>query len=168
LTEHAPIRSHDELADYLRFRKEQIGISNEALEQCCGLTRGFIDKLLGLNRVKNLSKLTLDCLLGALAVQLIPQPDLERESKMVGRWETRDVCQVRTTGRISAAAMKRARPHLFAELAKAGGLARARCLPSKKRSEIARRAAQTRWRNHRRLRRELAMAAARACEERAS
>jgi hypothetical protein len=129
--------------------RNQLGLSNETLEQICGMTRGHADKILGPSRVKTLSKYTLDCLLQALAIELIPQPDLEQETKIRGRWEGRDGTAVRAAGRVSAATMQRARPHLFAELGRAGGAKRAASLSAKHRSEIARVAAKTRWRLHR-------------------
>jgi hypothetical protein len=144
------IRSCDELADALRARQDQLQLSNEFLEQCCGLTRGHIDKLLGPARTKNLSQFTLDCLLSALAIQLIPEPDVEQETRMrERRWEIRDECQVRRIGRVSDVVMERCRPHLFAALGRSGGTKRAASLTAKQRSRIARVAAQTRWRLHR-------------------
>jgi hypothetical protein len=132
LIEPAPIiRSHDDLADYLHFRRNQLGLSNEALEQLCGMTKGHVDKLMGPARVKTLSKYTLDCLLAALAIQLIPEPDLAGEAKMQGRWERRDEVQVRTVGRVSDVVMQRVRPHLFAALGRAGGIKRAQCMTAK-------------------------------------
>jgi hypothetical protein len=81
--------------------------------------------------------------------ELIPQPDLERQEKMMGRYEPRDECQVRSVGRVSDAVMQRVRPHLFRALGKAGGIKRAASLPAKQRAQIARTAALARWRRHR-------------------
>jgi hypothetical protein len=165
LIDPQPIRSYNELVDYMRLRREQIGISNETLEQIIGLTKGHADKLLGPSRVKNLTRYTLDCFLAALAIKLIPAPDHEREAEMSGRYEQRNQCQVRKLGRVSQDTFERVKPHVFAALGRAGGLKRAASLPAKQRSRIARAAALSRWRRHRKLRRELAASAARAGSE---
>jgi hypothetical protein len=133
----------------MHFRRNQLGLSNEALEELCGMTRGHADKILGPSRVKTLSKYTLDVLLSALAVQLIPTPDPDREARLCGRYERRNETQVRRLGRVSDAVMQRVRPHLFRALGKAGGIKRAASLPAKQRAQIARTAALARWRRHR-------------------
>jgi hypothetical protein len=160
-----PIRSCDDLASYFHFQRNQLGLSNETLEQLCGMTKGHADKLLGPSKIKNLSKYTIDALLVALAIQLIPEPDPEREAKMSARYEQRNESQVRKVGRVSKDVLERVRPHLFAELGRAGGIKRAQCLPATQRSEISRRAAHVRWRRFRKMRRELAAVAAQSRSE---
>jgi hypothetical protein len=139
----------EDLASYFHFRRNQLGISNETLEQICGMTKGHADKLLGPAKVKNLSQFTIDCLLSALAVKLIAEPDVEGEAKMRPRWEGRNQSQVRAVGRVAPSVMQRVRPHLFRELGRAGGLKRAASMPAKQRRQIARTAAIARWKLHR-------------------
>jgi hypothetical protein len=164
LTEPAPIRSHDDLVDYIRARKEELGLSNEFIEEKCLMTKGHCDKLIGPSREKGLSRFTLDYFMTLLAFQLVPQPDPEQEARMHGKWERRSESQVHRPNRVSKVIMERARPLVMREHLKAANAARNSKLSCEQRSRIARKAAKVRWRK---ARRELAATAAQAhCEER--
>lgn len=141
-----PIRCYEDLVDYIRARKDDLGLSNAFVDEFCGMTPGYCDKLLGPSGTKGLSRFTLDYFFAALAFELVPRPNAEQEAMMRPRWEGREKSQVRVPRRVSKAIMERARPMLLAILAKSGGLKRAACLPGKRRSEIARKAARVRWR----------------------
>jgi hypothetical protein len=73
LTEHAPIRCHDDLVDYIRARKEELGLSNEFVEEICLMTKGHVDKLIGPSREKGLSRYTVDYFFEVLAFELVPR-----------------------------------------------------------------------------------------------
>ena len=45
MTEPAPIRCHDDLADYIKQRKEELGLSNEFVEEKCLMTKGHVDNV---------------------------------------------------------------------------------------------------------------------------
>jgi hypothetical protein len=163
-----PIRSHDELVDFIYARKNELGLSNAFVEQACNMTAGHCDKLLGPSREKNLSKFTLDYFFTLLAFELVPRPDPEQEARMLPKWEKREECQVRTGPRaVSKKLLELTRPIVQRAFGKLGNEARNRVLAREQRSEIARVAAETRWRRYRRMRKELAALAARArCENR--
>jgi hypothetical protein len=170
LTEHAPIRCHDDLVDYIRARKEELGLSHEFIEEKCLMTKGHVDKLLGPSKEKGLSRFTVDYFFEILAFELLPRPNPLKEAEMRPRWEGRDETQVRTGGprRISKTLLELAKPVIYRAFSQLGNEARMRMLPAEHRSAIARKAALARWRRHRKMRRELAaMAAQSRCEERA-
>jgi hypothetical protein len=86
-------RCHDDLVDYIRARKEELGLSNEFIEEKCLMTKGHCGKLIGPSREKNLSKFPMDYFFSLLAFQLVPQPDPEQEARMHGKWERRSESQ---------------------------------------------------------------------------
>ena len=114
------VRNYSELVDALVAVKNYLQISNSALEEVAGMTAGAVDKYLGPTRSKGLGPLSLDLLLGGLAIRLRVEPDLAQARKLERVWENRDQRAVRQPARISKALLERARPIILSELARKG------------------------------------------------
>jgi|SRR6516162_2352183 len=132
-------RSHDELVDAMRARKESLGLSNAFVDDLIMLAGGHCDKLLGPARKRGLSPFTMDAMLSALALKLIVVEDIEQAARMQSRWDSRDARQVRSpvrTAAIGAAMVRRARPAVIRELGRRGGVARWRGVAPEVRREL--------------------------------
>lgn len=139
MTQPRVIRNYDDLADYIKSRKEELGLSNEFMDAKCVMVPGHTDKVLGPSRKKNMGRQTVDKYFKMLAFQLVPQPDLEREALMRPVWEGREDRNVRLyTRRMSKDALERAKPLVLRELGRNAGRKRAANLTASERSAIAR------------------------------
>jgi hypothetical protein len=116
--------NHEQLVALLAARKEALGISNQVLDEVALLSPGHVSKTLGPGRERGLSQITIDALLGALAVRLVVVEDEAQAAIMKTRWESRDQRQVRPPARIGAAFLKRARPEILRAFSRKGGQAR--------------------------------------------
>lgn len=116
--------THEELVAAIYACKEARGISNQVLDEIANLSHGHVSKLIGPGRERGLSQVSLDALLGSLALKLIVAEDEAQASIMRSRWESRDNRQVRSPTRIGAAFLRRARPAVLREFSRKGGLAR--------------------------------------------
>jgi hypothetical protein len=136
---------HESLVCLLAARKEQLGISNELLDDVALLSSGHVSKILGPRRERGLTSITIDALLGALAVRLVVVEDEAQALVMKGRWEGRDHRALRTPARVGAALVKRVRPLVLRELGRRAGKARWRGIDPKLRSRLMRELARLRW-----------------------
>jgi hypothetical protein len=142
-------RCYVELVDLLRERKAELGLSDEFLEAQCLMAAGSATKYLGRCPVKTISG-KLGDFLEVLALQIRVEPNPEAEARMRSRWEGRDAGKVHPPKRrVSKALMEVARPLVISAMAKAGNEAKMRMLRPEHRTEIARKAANARWRLHR-------------------
>jgi hypothetical protein len=117
------LRTADDIIEALRSRKEALQLSNAIVDDLAGLTLGHFDKVAGPTRERAPSLATLMAIAGALglAVQFVPDPD----STVAGRWTRRREDQARRQdGRISKAAIRKARPLVLAAAARAAAKAR--------------------------------------------
>jgi hypothetical protein len=137
--------SHAELLDVMRKRQLELGLSNELVDHIACLSQGHCDKLLGPGRQRGLSQLSLDALMGALAVRLIIAEDPERAAQMRPRWEGKDASQVRMPARIAKDLIARVRPAVLRDLGRRAGQARWRGIDPKLRSRLMRELARLRW-----------------------
>jgi hypothetical protein len=115
---------YESLVAALYARKEAIGVSDRVLDEISGLSPGHVSKLIGPGRERGLSQISLDALLGSLALKLIVVEDEAQAAIMKSRWESRDSRQLRMPARIGAAFLRRARPAVMREFSRKGGLAR--------------------------------------------
>jgi hypothetical protein len=130
--------SHDELVAVLRERQIALGLSNETLDHIALMTSGHSDKILGPSRQRGLSQLSLDALMGALAVKLIIAEDAEQAARMRSRWEGKDNRQVRLPSRIAKDLIARVRPAVLTQLASRAATARWARIGKDQRREIMR------------------------------
>jgi hypothetical protein len=127
--------SHDELVAVLRERQLTLGLSNEALGHIARLSDGHVDKLLGPARQRGLSQLSLDALMGALAVKLIAVESVEQAARMRPHWQGKDTKQVRMPARVAKDLIARVRPAVLRQLASKAATARwARTTPETRRA----------------------------------
>lgn len=84
--------SYDELIEVLRRRAQDLQISRLTLDELAGLSSGYSGKVLGLGQAKRLGPMSLESILGALAlgiarVELVEDPALV--ARMAPRWTKR-------------------------------------------------------------------------------
>jgi transcriptional regulator with XRE-family HTH domain len=143
----AEARSCAELVDAFRARKEELSLSNEAVEHVLGLTSGHADKLW--SGTRGLSADMLDKMLQGFGLKVLVAIDSEQVQRMRPRWENagrRDQRQVRPPARIAASLIKRARPVVMREAGRRGGLNTWRKIPdSRLRSRLMSELAKLRW-----------------------
>jgi hypothetical protein len=143
----AEARSCAELVDAFRARKEELKLSNEAVEHLLQLCAGHVDKIL--SQTRGLSQLSIDGLLSTLGLRLFVAIDPEQVQRMAPRWANeghRDEKQVRRPpARIRKALMARVRPLVLSEAATRAARARWRGTSPELRSRLMRDLARARW-----------------------
>lgn len=85
----APIRSMPELLAALRLRRDELNISHEIIDEIAGFAKGYTSKLLAPEPMKNLGKMSMGALLGALGIALVAVPDPEAARLVQKRWVKR-------------------------------------------------------------------------------
>jgi len=115
-------RTGDEILEALRTRKETLGLSDAIVDELAGLTGGHWNKVAGPSRIKTPSLYTLMSVIGALglAVQLVEDP----ESRVRSRWERRRNNNAHDNGRLSKTAIRKARPIVLSQWARAANAVR--------------------------------------------
>lgn len=150
MNDYPPIRCYDDLIDAMRARVAELGITMQTLDELSGLQPGYSAKLLGPARIKTLGPMSFDALLGALALELVPQSDINAAQKMEARWEARERPIPSVGKRLSMAAERRFTPLIAREMGRRGGKKSAEIRmtewPQEKRRRIAKKAAKARWR----------------------
>jgi hypothetical protein len=141
-------RTHDELVELLRARKDQLGLSNGWMDSAMGLTDGHCDKVIGVSGERGLSRLTIDGALAVLALKIQVVEDKAQAARMRPIWEKRDQRQVRPPSRISKALVAKVRPHILREAASRASKARWGRVSAELRSTLMRRVSLARWRPH--------------------
>lgn len=131
----------DGLVTLLRARQVEIGLSNEGLERLCGFAAGQVDKYLGPSREKAPGAFVLATLMDALGVSgalYVDPAKVARLSKAWAREGRRSSSSVRVeTPRVSKRLVKRVMLDF--------GRKRMASVPAGARTELARKAAQSRW-----------------------
>lgn len=118
------LTSADDLLTAVRARKEQLGLSNENLEELAGFCAGAVGKYLGPARVKSPTISSLELLFGALGVGVVLVEDAEAAKRMAHRWDRRNADRVRDNGRVAKSAIARTRPAVLADLGRKAAAAR--------------------------------------------
>lgn len=149
MTALATAASYDEMIDALVARKNELGLSNEMVDELTGLPGGYTGKVLGPARVKKMGALSLWLMLEVLALKIEFHTDLQTAEKMAVRWEKRSEGQANLNNNarpLSMRALAKKHRATFRASGKAGNRARQAALSPEKRSMLARRAAKKRWR----------------------
>ena len=81
----AVIRSYEDLHRALRLRADQLGVSNDTLDEVCGFADRYCSKLLAPDPRRTLGRMSLPALLGGLAVKLILVHDPEQLRRVQSR-----------------------------------------------------------------------------------
>lgn len=159
LSEHiATVRTLQEIVDLFRTMKERLGLTNDFCDDVGGLTKGHTDKILGRSEQKRLGYDTfaLYTLLTAVEFRVYVDPDAVKRMEAVWEKRERPLFPHGKPGRISKKIIEAAKPLVLKERAQLGGMARARLLTSKQRSEIASKAAKAKHRKGRERKRAIA------------
>lgn len=148
-------RGYDDFIAVLRARKDELNISCETLDAICGFTRGHSSKILAplpseygkrpTNR--GIGRKSMGELIGGLAVKLIVAEDADALTRIKTRLTQRDNGKV-NGGMLAMPSIKRIATWLFhPRKAKRTRAEQVRTQSKAQRSQIARNAAEARWRN---------------------
>lgn len=151
----AVVRKHQDIADVFRMMKERLGLTNEFCDDAGGLTKGHTDKILGPSESKSWGPTTFDLFCEMFAIEFRVHIDLNAAKRMEAVWEGRErpLYPNARVKRISQKLIERAKPHVLSAHLKKANTARNTMLSCEHRSQIARKAAKSRWRKKRREKR---------------
>lgn len=147
----AVIRRHQDFVEVFRMMKDRLGLTNEFIDNAGGLTKGHTDKILGPSSTRGPGPTTFDLLCEMFAIEFRVHIDLAAVKRMEQVWEARKrPAEYSENSRISVKLIEKAKPHVLRAHSSLGGQARSAMLTGKHRSDIARKAAKSRWRKVRR------------------
>jgi hypothetical protein len=141
------IRCSDDMVEAFRARKEQLGLSNAAIEEQLLMAAGTCDKYLGPTRSAGLTWRVTEDVMTLFGIELVMRVNPDLEAKMLERLQRRDERQVRPQKKLSKELLAIARKQFFQELSACGNAARKAKVSAKARSRIARVAALSRWKH---------------------
>lgn len=147
ITPELPIvRTMQDVVDVFRIMKEHWGLTNGFCDDVGGLTPGHTDKILGPTEDKRLGYDTFALFMSLCALELVPRIDMDAVKRMDGVWEQRAPRWFKDAkiGRVSKKLIERAKPHVFRDAGRAGGLKRATCLAAKQVERISRKGGKSR------------------------
>jgi hypothetical protein len=141
----AYVHDYDEMIGALRARMAELGVTNETMDYITGLQSGYVGKLLGPSRIKNLGPKSFGAMLQSLGLKIVIVEDAETSEKMKSRWQKREkakptrtiVRAPRATWLFSARSGRRVRKRYLKKLSKS------------ERSQIGTRLVQARWQRER-------------------
>jgi hypothetical protein len=138
LTPVGTFTDYDGFVALLRARKEQLGLSDMALDHLAGLAHGHTGKLLGPAQERRLGVSTFGVLLNALGLSGTLYVDPAKAAALADRMTPRRSASVHPNGRISRAMVKRARATVLHELARKAVKARwAKSTPEARATTVA-------------------------------
>jgi hypothetical protein len=158
----AVVRTMQDAVDVFRMMKERLGLTNEFIDDVGGLTKGHADKILGPSEDKRLGYDTFALLTALSAIEFRVYIDMEAVKRMEAIWEKRErpLYPNAKVKRISKKLVERAKPLVFKDSGRVGGIVRSHMLTPKQRSDIARKGARAMHRKRRRKARSIAQPAA--------
>jgi hypothetical protein len=119
------------LLDALEARRIELNLSNAALEDLAGLSRGFCTKLLGPGRERGRPTLpVVDRLMLALGLSYVLITDPDKLARVQSRWKPRDEAHVRATP-LSPTTIRKARPAVLEDLLRRAARRKWRGVPAK-------------------------------------
>lgn len=141
----ATIRNSDDLVEAFRSIKAILGMTNAQCDGIGGMIDGHTDKMLGPSQQKGIGPHSFSVFCWLFAVQFEMKIDIEQAKTMMEHWETRTrPAEFSENGRVSKKMLEKAKPLVFKEAGRAGGLARVSKQSPSLRSELARKAGQAR------------------------
>jgi hypothetical protein len=146
------VRRYQDFVEAFRKAKDMLQLTNEFCDLAGGLVKGHTDKILGPSEIKRWGPTTFDLFCEMFAIEFRVHVDPAAAGRMQKIWEARErkaYSPDAKIGQISRKLVERAKPLVLQASGKAGGTARAIMLSPKHRSDIARKAAKSRWRKHR-------------------
>lgn len=145
----ATVRTLQDAVEVFRIMKDRLGLTNDFIDECGGLTKGHSDKILGRTGEKRLGYDTFALFTELFGIEFHVYVDMEAVKRMEKIWEPRKrplYPPGSKPGRVSKKLIAMARPHVFKACASSGGTKRAHSLPAKLRSKIARKGGKSRMR----------------------
>lgn len=144
----AVVRTLQDAVEVFRLMKDRLGLTNEFIDECGGLTKGHSDKILGRTGEKRVGYDTFALFTELFGIEFHVYVDMEAVKRMEKIWEPRKrpLFPNGKPGRVSKKLIAMAAPHVFKACARAGGTKRAHSLPAKLRSKIARKGGKSRMR----------------------
>lgn len=143
------LRRHQDFAEVFRIMKERWGLTNNFIDDAGGLAKGQADKYLGPSGVKNWGPQTFDLFCEILAIEFHAKVDIEAAKRMAEVWDGRQprwFPEEKMNARVSKKLLARAKPLVFKENGRIGGLVRSHLLTPKQRSDIARKGGKAKHR----------------------
>lgn len=151
----AVVRQHHEVLEVFRMMKDKLGLTNEFIDDVGGLTKGNADKILGPTEAKGWGPITFDLFCELFAIEFRVYVDLSAVARMEGKWEKRlRPVESSHTKRVSKRLLTKAKPIIVRHFGQIGGMVRAHMLSPKQRTEIASKAAKSRWKKARAIARQ--------------
>jgi hypothetical protein len=89
MRELAIIRSYQDLQRALRVRADELGVTGECLDSICNFSDRYTSKLLAVHPKRYLGRMSLEAMLGGLAVVLVAYEDVEQLERVRSRLEPR-------------------------------------------------------------------------------
>lgn len=139
------VRSYDDLLEAFRARVVELGTNYRAVDEVAGFTDTFTTKLLAPGRLRTLTPMTFDALLGTLGLELVPRENARALQKVRAKLTQRKLAPSMLTADKHRPIIIRISKHRMKKLSKKAAKAR-KLIPARKRSSIARKAARARWR----------------------
>lgn len=155
----AIVTDYDGLVAACRARADALNISRDTIDEVAGLPKGYTSKALmiepfggksatgGRLSSRNLGRVSLGPMLGALGIALVVVEDAEALAKVSGRMTKRNKSQVRCLNAkpLSIDAVEDFKTSYFRTLGAQGGRARIVRTDSLRRKQIAEAGARARW-----------------------
>jgi len=146
----ATIRRHQDIVEVFRLAKAMRGLTNEFVDDVGGLTKGHTDKILGPTEFRSWGPTTFDLFCELFAIEFRVYVDEAAAKRMADVWEGRKrAVEISETRRISVKLIEKAKPHVIASMARAGGTASGAKRTGSQGSEIMRKLAKKGWRKRR-------------------
>jgi hypothetical protein len=151
----ATVTDYDGMIAAIRGRMRELGVTNETIDAITGLPSGYVGKLVGEGRIKNLGPMSFGVMLQSLGLKLIVVEDPKTTAKMRPRWMQRE----KALPLLAMARTRRATWLFTSRSGRKAARARAKKLSPTERHEIGLNAIQARWGRHRMKQRMRAQAA---------
>jgi hypothetical protein len=139
----ATFNSYAEMLEVIRARVNELQINGERFDEYAGLPKGYLSKLIGVRPIRRIGMTSFEPLLVSLGLRCQFVEDPQGAERLKARLVPRNPSFVRV---MPAAASIVFTARMLARIRRMGGIARMAQLTPKQRSELARRAANARWR----------------------
>jgi hypothetical protein len=136
------VSHYGQLLDVVRWRKDELAVSNEWIDAVAGLAPGTASKILAPVPTKRMGALWLFLIFGALGLGVAVCEDADALGRVRSRLERRTERNVRVRSSLRMCVMD---GDFIRFRGRKGGLARAARMSDRQRSKAARHAARARW-----------------------
>jgi len=150
----AVVRNQADLVEAFRKMKAILGMTNAHCDELANMGEGATDKYLGPTCSKEIGALTFNRFCWLFGVQFEMRIDLDQMRVMAEHWDDRKrlrPAEWSETNKVSKKMLKKAKPIVHRESGRLGGMVRCHLLTPKQRSDIARKAAKSRWNKFRKF-----------------